>query len=100
MYARWQIKSRARSRQSAGTRSSAGSARSIPRTAQSPGQSGIVRGILGMSDEVRKGFGAIRVRMRVRSDAPVGQLRELALYSPVYEMISRSVPCELVLETW
>jgi len=59
-----------------------------------------VRGLFGLSDEVRKGFNKIRVNMRVRSDAPAEQLTELAMYSPVYDIVSNSLPCEFVLETW
>jgi len=59
-----------------------------------------VRGLFGLSDEVRKGYSAIRVHMRVRSDAPAEQLTELAMYSPVYDIVSKSLPCEFVLETY
>jgi uncharacterized OsmC-like protein len=51
-----------------------------------------VRGLLGMSDEVRKGFNQVRVSMRVDSNADVETLTKLALFSPVYDMISRSLP--------
>ena len=57
-----------------------------------------VRGLLGMSDEVRKGFHHVRVTMRVDSDADVETLTELALFSPVYDIISRSLPVEFQLE--
>ncbi len=57
-----------------------------------------VRGLLGLSDEVRKGYNQVRVRMRVESPASVATLRELALFSPVYDIISNSLPVELVLE--
>ena len=35
--------------------------------------------------------------MRVKADADVDTLTALAMYSPVYEMISRSVPTEFTL---
>ncbi len=57
------------------------------------------RGFLGLSDEVRKGYHDIRMRMRVRSDASPSTLRELAQYSPVYDIVSRSLPVELIIET-
>jgi len=57
-----------------------------------------VRGMLGMSDEVRKGYNQVRVRMRVKSEADAATLRELALFSPVYDILSSSLPVELVLE--
>ena len=57
-----------------------------------------VRGMLGLSDEVRKGYSHVRVRMRVKSEASAETLRELALFSPVYDIVSRSLPVEVVLE--
>jgi uncharacterized OsmC-like protein len=57
-----------------------------------------VRGMLGLSEEVRKGYRAIRVRMRVKSEASAEQLEELALFSPVHDIVSRSLPVEFVLE--
>lgn len=57
-----------------------------------------LRGFLGLSDEVRKGYKTIRVTMTVKSTAPVDQLRELAMYSPVYDIVSNSLPVELVVQ--
>jgi uncharacterized OsmC-like protein len=58
------------------------------------------RGFFGISDEVRKGFSSIRVDMRVASQADVETLTELAMFSPVFEMISRALPVEFNLETY
>ena len=55
------------------------------------------RGFFGISDKVNKGYKQIRVNMRVKSDADVTILTQLAMYSPVYEVISRSVPVDLIL---
>jgi uncharacterized OsmC-like protein len=57
-----------------------------------------VRGFFGLSEEVRKGFHTMRVRMQVQSKASVEELTELAMFSPVYDVISRSLPVEVVLE--
>jgi len=54
-----------------------------------------VRGLLGMADDVRKGFHHVRVIMQVESDAGVETLTELALFSPVYDIVSKSLPVEL-----
>jgi len=59
-----------------------------------------VRGFLGLSDTVRKGYQTIRVRMRVRSDASPETLTELAKFSPVYDVVSNSVPVEVAIETY
>lgn len=59
-----------------------------------------VRGLFGLSEDVRKGFSKVKVNMRVKSDASVEELTELALYSPVFEMVSRSTPTEFSLTRW
>lgn len=58
-----------------------------------------LRGFLGLSDQVRKGYQAIRVHMQVESAASPAVLRELAQYSPVFDVVSRSVPVELTVAT-
>lgn len=57
-----------------------------------------VRGLLGLSDEARKGFHHVRVTMTVDSDADVDTLTECALFSPVYDVVSKSLPVEFRLE--
>ena len=59
-----------------------------------------LRGIFGISDNVRKGYNAVRVNMRVKSQASVEQLTAMAMFSPVYDIISKSLPVEFVLETY
>jgi uncharacterized OsmC-like protein len=59
-----------------------------------------VRGLFGLADDVRKGFSKVTVDMRVKSEASVEELTELALYSPVYDIVSRSVPVEFTLTTY
>lgn len=54
-----------------------------------------VKGFFGISDEVNRGYERIRVDMKVKTDADVETIRKLASYSPVYEVVSRSVPVEL-----
>ena len=56
-----------------------------------------VRGLFGLSDDVRKGFNKVTVNMRVKSKASAEDLTELAMYSPVYDMVSRSLPVEFKL---
>lgn len=55
------------------------------------------RGFFGVSEQVNKGYEQIRVVMRVKSDADVETLTKLAMYSPVYEVISKAVPIDFVL---
>jgi uncharacterized OsmC-like protein len=56
-----------------------------------------VRGLFGLADDVRKGFTKVTVNMRVKSEASVEELTEMALYSPVYDIVSRSLPVEFTL---
>ncbi|MEN8133250.1 MAG: OsmC family protein [Pseudomonadota bacterium] len=58
-----------------------------------------VRGLFGLSDDVRKGFNKVTVNMRVKSEASAEELTDLALYSPVYDIISKSLPVEFSLTT-
>jgi hypothetical protein len=44
-----------------------------------------LRGFLGLSDTVRKGYQNIRVGFKIKSDAPAEQLRELCKFSPVFD---------------
>jgi uncharacterized OsmC-like protein len=57
-----------------------------------------LRGLFGLADDVRKGFQTVRVVMKVRSDASPATLRELAGFSPVYDIVSNSLPVELKIE--
>ena len=56
---------------------------------------------LGLRDDVRPGFQDIRVRCRVKSDAPQDQLRQLFDYvqrtSPVLDIVRNPVPVSLDL---
>jgi uncharacterized OsmC-like protein len=59
-----------------------------------------VRGLFGLADDVRKGFNKVTVDMRVKSKASVNELTEMALFSPVYDVISNSLPVEFTLTTY
>jgi len=59
-----------------------------------------VRGLFGLADDVRKGFNKVTVNMRVKSEASVDELTEMALFSPVYDVISNSLPVEFTLTTY
>ncbi|MGI9283990.1 MAG: OsmC family protein [Pseudomonadales bacterium] len=59
-----------------------------------------LRGFLGMAENVRKGYQQIRVTMRVKTDTDSTSLRECMEFSPVYEMISRSLPVNVDIQTY
>lgn len=57
------------------------------------------RGFFGLSEDVSKGYESIKVTMRVESRASVETLTDLAMNSPVFEMVSKAVPVEFTLLT-
>lgn len=57
------------------------------------------RGFFGISDKVARGYERIRVNMRVKSDASTEILTKLAMYSPVFEMVSKAASIEFTLTT-
>ena len=59
-----------------------------------------IRGLFGLADDVPKGLNKVTVNMRVKSEASAEELTELALYSPVYDIVSQSSPVEFTLTTY
>lgn len=59
-----------------------------------------VRGLFGMTEGVRKGFNKVTVEMRVKSQASVDELTECAMFSPVFEMVSKALPVEFKLTVY
>ena len=57
-----------------------------------------LRGFLGLSDDVPKGYRGIRVRFCVRTSTSADVLRECLSFSPVYEMMSNAVPVSVEIE--
>ena len=58
-----------------------------------------LRGFLGISPDVRKGYNAIRVRMRVKTKAEPATIKMLTAMSPVFDTVSRAVPVSVDIET-
>lgn len=58
-----------------------------------------LRGFLGLSDTVRRGYQNIRVDFKVKSDAPPEQLKDLCKFSPVFDIVSNSVPVSVNIQT-
>jgi hypothetical protein len=59
-----------------------------------------LRGFLGLSLDVPKGYSAIGVRMRVKTTATAEAIKALTGMSPVFEMVSKSVPVAVSIETY
>jgi uncharacterized OsmC-like protein len=55
-----------------------------------------LRGFLGVSDDVRRGYETIAVAMRVEADTDAATLDELVAtaqkHSPVYDIVTNGVP--------
>lgn len=58
-----------------------------------------LRGFLGLSDTIRRGYTQIRVHLTIKSDAPEEQLRELTKFSPVHDIIMNPVPVSIAVTT-
>ena len=58
-----------------------------------------LRGFLGLSKDVRKGYQAIRVKFKVKTDGnDLDSLRELTKFSPVFDTISNGTNVEVAVE--
>lgn len=57
-----------------------------------------LRGFMGLSKDVRKGYQKIKARFKVKSDAQdIEQLRECAEFSPVFDVVSNGTKVELII---
>jgi uncharacterized OsmC-like protein len=57
-----------------------------------------LRGFLGLSNTVRRGYTEIRVHFAIKSDAPAEQLDELIRFSPVFDMVANPVPVSIQID--
>jgi len=57
-----------------------------------------VRGFMGVTPEVRKGYQNIRVTFRVKSDASKEKLEELCRFSPVLDVVTNGTKVSLKFE--
>lgn len=57
-----------------------------------------LQGFLGLSKEIRPGYQEIRATFRVKSDAPADELEKFTKFSPVYDVVSKSVPVVVKIE--
>jgi uncharacterized OsmC-like protein len=63
---------------------------------------GDLRGILGLSDEVRNGYERIRVNFRIKGDAPPERLEKIVKQSrdrsAVYDVLTNGVPVDITVD--
>jgi uncharacterized OsmC-like protein len=57
-----------------------------------------LRGFLGLSDQVRKGYSAIRVNMRVKTSASQADIEQLVAMSPVLDVVGRGAPVTIKID--
>lgn len=57
-----------------------------------------VRGFLGLDENVRNGYQNIRVNFKVKSKGSESDLRECALFSPVYDVVTNGTKVDLSIE--
>lgn len=57
-----------------------------------------LRGLLKIDDQVRCGYRNIRVRFKVKSDAPAEVLQELTKYSPTFDVVTNPVAVDVSVE--
>ena len=58
-----------------------------------------LRGFMGLSDKVRKGFENIRMNFKVKTDAEnLEKLKELSKFSPVFDSVSRGTNVDVQIE--
>lgn len=54
-----------------------------------------LHGFLGLDADIRTGFDGIKVKLKVKSDASVEQLENLAKFSPVFDMLTNPTPVSI-----
>ncbi|MHC4528777.1 MAG: OsmC family protein [Planctomycetota bacterium] len=58
-----------------------------------------IRGFMGLSEDVRKGYQNIRVTFKVKTDEEnVEKFKELAQFSPVFDAVSNATPVDVQIE--
>lgn len=58
-----------------------------------------LRGFLGLSDSVRRGYGQVRAHFVVQANASPEELREIMKFSPVHDIVSNPVPVHITIDT-
>ena len=59
-----------------------------------------LQGLFGLDPAVRPGYQKIHVKFKIKTDAPVEELEKYYHFSPVYDVVSKSTPVDVVIETY
>lgn len=59
-----------------------------------------LQGIFNLDENVRPGYKKISVHFKIKTNAPVEEVEKYYPFSPVYDVVSKSVPVEVIIETY
>ncbi|WP_237758316.1 OsmC family protein [Legionella londiniensis] len=57
-----------------------------------------LQGLLNLDAGVRPGYQKIKAKFKIKTDTPVKELEQYYRFSPVYDVVSKSVPVEVSFE--
>ncbi len=58
-----------------------------------------IRGFLGLSEDVRKGYRNIRINFKIKTDEEdMEKLKALAQFSPVFDVVSNGTSVDIQME--
>jgi len=59
-----------------------------------------LQGLLDLDPTVRPGYQKIQVEFKIQTSAPAEELEKYYHFSPVYDVVSKSTPVEVKIETY
>lgn len=59
-----------------------------------------LQGLFGLDQGMRPGYQEIHIEFKIQTDAPAEELEKYYRFSPVFDVVSRSVPIEVSIETY
>ena len=59
-----------------------------------------LQGIFNLDPSVRPGCQNIEIHFKIKTDAPPKEIKNYYPFSPVYDVVSRSVPIHVTIETY
>lgn len=59
-----------------------------------------LQGFLGLAENVRPGYQKIRVNFKINSSVPTDHFEKYYRFSPVYDVVSKSVPVDVKIESY
>ena len=58
-----------------------------------------LQGLFDLDPNVRPGYKKIKIEFKIQTNAPKGELEKYYKFSPVFDVVSRSTPVEVKIET-